>query len=106
LEGFDVSTSSSAPSWPKDSFATSANGFEAAFLAGAFLGFGLLGGVVDMTESMKSSISSWSDSSFSESTFAFFFVALAAGFALRVVWVNFLVLGAAGFDDLALAFAF
>jgi hypothetical protein len=72
-------------------------------LAGAFFAFGLLGGVVDMTESRKSSISSRSEASFSESTFAFFLVAFAAGFVLRVVCVNFLALVAAGF---ALAFGF
>lgn len=83
--------------------ATSANGLEPAFLAGAFFAFGLLGGVVDITESKKSSISSRSEASFSEPAFAFFFVAFAAGFVLRVVCVVFLALVAAGF---ALAFGF
>jgi hypothetical protein len=80
----------------------SASGLEPAFLAGAFLGFVALGGVLDMTESPK--LSSSSDGSSSESTFAFFFVAFAAGLALRVVWVIFFAFVAAGFDALALAF--
>lgn len=100
--GASASTSP-APSPPKDSLATSANGLEPAFLAVAFFAFGLLGGVVDITESRKSSMSSRSDASFSEPAFAFFFVAFAAGFAFRVVCVNFLALVAAGF---ALAFGF
>lgn len=95
-----VDSTSSAPSPPKDSLATLASGLEPAFLAGAFLGFVALGGVLDMTESPK--LSSSSDGSSSESAFAFFFVAFAAGLALRVVCVVFFAFGAAGF--LALAF--
>ena len=94
-----------SPSFPTDSFSTSARGLEPPFL-GAEGFFAFLGGVCDRAES-KSSSDPWpasdmaSSSSSSLAGLARFLV--AAGLAESVVWVNFL---GAAFLGAALALGF